>query len=192
MAPVPTLLVKWEDEPVGEGDYQACLPSSAAWTSREHRCSHSFGLALEPEAGSGAGAGAGRHVVQSSAALRAEHSDFLPNTIISDKLSATTSRSFCLYCVDPDRALAISRKVKGVVSTGLPAAVRLFSRSAMPLAEVCGREALFDVPFHSKFKMSDLEVLLVDSCGNIINMKKLTDRVKDLEVKVSVFNIEDS
>lgn len=213
----PTLLVKWDDDPVTQQDYCECLCSSSssasssqsesqspghgmAWTSREYRCGHSFGLSLTPdEAG-------GRFVLQSSAALRAEHPTFLPNTILSPNIS-NSSRQFWLYCIDPARTLAASGPVVAAVSPGVPVSVLLFSESVMNhhhgeeeeeeegteeqlVAGIGGGggggvKELFHVPFTRNSKLTDLVVQLVDSCDNVVNIKKLSDRVKDLEIKVS-------
>jgi hypothetical protein len=199
--PVPILLVKWDDNDVSEEDLRECLPSpcsrappsglapstfsaaappphSPAWTSREHRCHHSFGLALEPEEGSGPGAGAGRYVLQSSVALRAEHPTFLPNTLVyaSGRDSSQSSRRFWLHCLGPDRTLLPAASVEGSVSPGWPVAVRLFDTSG----------PLVDVVFTRKSKLSGLSVKLVDSCENIVDLKKFSDRISNMVVKVSI------
>lgn len=238
--PVPTLLVKWDDDLVADQDFLECLPSSSsalipqseAWvscTSRDHRCRHSFGLALEqknfalsqPE--STKSTEVAMYVVQSSAAWTGDGEDdnILPNTIISKDLSHSSSRSFWMYCIDPNRALSFSESVAGIVSPGMPVAVRLFSESIMdpspsptssdaverlgneaedippcdsgvPVLEPMlamtsrgvGKKELLNVPFTRNSKLTDLQVLLVDSCENVVNMKKLSDRIRDMVVKV--------
>lgn len=91
------------------------------------------------------------------------------------------------------------------VTPGLPVAVRIFSESVLnrvhdgdedleqplPSSSLLAAEnggatkEIFDVPFTNKSKLTDLQVLLVDSCENVVNMKKLHDRVKDMILKVS-------
>jgi hypothetical protein len=211
--PVPTLIVKWDDDLVTDEDCSMCLTAalpadSPAWTSLPHRFRRSFGLALEPEQGSGGGGRPGRYVLRSSESLSAKHPGFLPNTIVSNNLSSSP-RPFWLHCVDAEQSLPASEAVGGMVFPGLPVAVRLYSESVMSPdsqrdadaadgdegeeeaearrqgEDFGGFEEWLDVPFTATSKLTDLKVLLVDSCQNVVNLKHLSDRVRDVTVQVS-------
>ena len=181
----PTLIVKWDDEPVSEQNFDVCLPQAdssttnyqinSTWTTRENRFKDTFGLALESDHE----ASSPQFVIQSSTSLRVENATFLPNTIISNKLS-DTYRPFWLYCLDSKKMLSPSEAVQGMVISGIPVAVRLTRGADMSI----GVKELFDVPFTCKSQLTDLNVLLVDSCENVVNLKKLGDRVQDLTIKV--------
>ena len=195
---MPTLVIKWDDDDISESDYKECLletgPYSASWTSLRQRChlQQSFGLALEPAV---EGEATGRFVLRNSSSLKEQYPEFVNNTIVATNL--TSSRQFWLHCIDTNNILKPSQPVRGVLSPGIPVAVRVFSQSVLspsnsdnyeqvPTSDETdsGREELFKVPFTSKSKLTDLKIILVDSCANVVNLKKLSDRVKDVAVQV--------
>lgn len=212
--------MKWDDDEITTQDNQVCLtgslPPSVTWTSRSHRYRHTFGLALEPEPG----VEPGRYLLRTTESLHREHPDFVPNTIISNNLSLSQpSRPFWIYCLDAKNVLQPSGAVRGMLVSGVPAAVHLRCESIMKSIrgeevdggddgdeteeqrppdtdssvqepgqgaddDSSGREELFNVPFAPKSKLNDLKIILVDSCGNVVNLKKLVDVVKDVALQV--------
>lgn len=195
---MPTLVIKWDDDDISETDYKECVleagPHSASWTSLQQRCrpQQSFGLALEPAV---AGDMTGRFVLRNSTSLKTQYPNFVNNTIVA--MNLTSSRQFWVHCIDTDNILKPSQPVRGVLSPGMPVAVRVFSQSVLNPSTSgdhqhvrtldegdSGREELFNVPFTPKSRLTDLKIILVDSCANVVNLKKLSDRVKDVAVQV--------
>lgn len=197
---IPTIVVKWDDDEISDLDHQQCLtsaaPHSLTWTSRERRHeSTSFGLALKAMEG----VAAGRFVLQNSDTLRENFPDFLNNTITAKYLRS--SRTFWLHCVDSNDVLAPSIPIRGMLYPGIPVAVHLHSPSVSNGGSLsilnnavddneCGSNELMNVPFASESKLTDLRIILVDSCSNVVNLKKLSDRIKDVSVQARTVTAE--
>ena len=150
----------------------------------------------------------------SSTNLQRDYSGLLPNAIFSNNLS-NTARPFWMYCVDGKKLLSPSNALQGIVFPGLPVALRLFSETLMKLPGYSAADTLdanpqqlldnvtsrfslntsvgvkefSRVPFTCESTLSDLQVVVIDSCDNIINVKQLSICLNELTIKVSILTL---